>query len=152
MSSLYFEIDDKCNYFMFSTIEGSIMPEELPALSKAEYEIMKVIWKTQGMTTGEILNTVNAERKKAVKRATIQVQLRRLVAKGWLKTIKRANTFLYMTTCDKEKGFFDIAVDVRDRVLQGSVSRFVRCLFENDKLSGDEIKDLKKLLSETEDE
>ena len=128
------------------------MSEELPALSKAEYEIMKIIWETHGMTTGEIFNAVNLERKDAVKRATIQVQLRRLVAKGWLKTTKRGNAFLYRTTRKKEKGFLDIAVDIKDRVLQGSVSNFMRCLFENDKLSEDEIKELKKLLSETEDE
>ena len=128
------------------------MPEELPGLSKAEYEIMKVVWDTQGLTTGDILKAINIAREEPVKRATIQVQLRRLVSKGWLKTKKQGNAFLYLSTLKKEKGFLDIAVDIKERVFEGSVTNFMRCLFENDKLSKDEIKDLKKLLSETDDE
>ncbi len=36
MSLLLLEIDDKYNYPEFSTIKGSTMPKELPALSKAK--------------------------------------------------------------------------------------------------------------------
>ena len=42
------------------------MPEELPGLSKAEYEIMKVVWDTQGLTTGDILKAINIAREEPV--------------------------------------------------------------------------------------
>jgi predicted transcriptional regulator len=55
-------------------------------LSDANLEIMKEIWQKAGeVTINDIFEAVNAGRRKKVKRATIQVQMRRLEAYGWLK-------------------------------------------------------------------
>ncbi len=128
-----------------------VMPD-LPELSKAEFEIMKIIWEEDNLTTGELLQKVNDCREEPVKRATLQVQLRRLQSKGWLKRRKKGNAFLFYAVAKKDKSFLDIALDIKDRVCEGSITNFISCLFENDKLSKSEIKELKKLLAESDHE
>ena len=97
-----------------------------------------------------ILDGINEKRDQPVKRATLQVQLRRLEGKGWLKKEQKERAYLFSASQKEQTSFLTIALDAKERLFDGDCSKFVRCLFENDKLSGDEIADLKRLLNEAE--
>ncbi len=74
--------------------------KELPQISEAEFEVMKIVWKYAPINTNEIterlLKTTNWNPK------TIQTLIKRLVTKGALTYKKQSRVFVY-TPVIKEK-------------------------------------------------
>jgi predicted transcriptional regulator len=69
--------------------------KSLPPLSASEQAIMDLLWKHQPAGLNELLDRINAGRKDAVTRATLQTQLTRLEAKGWLKRDSSSRAHVY---------------------------------------------------------
>ncbi len=128
------------------------MVKSLGKLSPAEFEIMEAIWGHEGETTiTDVLQRVNAAREgEGLKRATIQVQLRRLEDKGWLRHRAEGRRFFYRATAGREDASARLAGDLTERVFEGSCSELVRCLFEHQDVSPDEIARIRALLDEAE--
>ena len=116
-------------------------------LSDANLEIMKAIWQKDGeVTINDIFEAVNAGRRKKVKRATIQVQMRRLEAYGWLKHRVQEREFIYIPLREEEEAKRGILDGIRDRVFGGSTTELVKCLFENSSVSAEEIRRIQEIL------
>jgi predicted transcriptional regulator len=116
-------------------------------LSDANLEIMKAIWQKGGeVTINDIFEAVNAGRRKKVKRATIQVQMRRLEAYGWLEHRVQEREFIYTALREEEEAKRGILDGIRDRVFGGSATELVKCLFENSAVSAEEIKRIQEIL------
>lgn len=127
--------------------------KQLGKLSPGEFEIMEAIWggEAEETTISEVLSQVNAARgDEGLKRATIQVQLRRLEEKGWLRHREEGRRFFYRATAGREAASARLAEDLTDRVFEGSCSELVRCLFEHQEVSPDEIARIRNLLDEAE--
>ena len=66
---------------------------DLPQISEAEFEVMKIVWKHAPISTNEItdrlLQTTNWSPK------TIQTLIKRLVTKGALTYAKQSRVFVY---------------------------------------------------------
>ena len=125
--------------------------KSLPKLTEAEFEIMKIVWAHGEVTTNEVLEAINARKPNKLKRTTIQVQMTRLEEKGWLIHRKHARTFSYQATRDREEVSADIARDINTRVFDGSYTALVRSLFQNSKISRQELKRIRKILDEYEE-
>lgn len=116
-------------------------------LSDANLEVMKAIWQKGGeVTINDIFDAVNAGRRKKVIRATIQVQMRRLEAYGWLKHRVQEREFIYTALREEEEAKRGILDGIRDRVFGGSITELVKCLFENSAVSAEELRRIQEIL------
>jgi predicted transcriptional regulator len=116
-------------------------------LSDANLEIMKAIWQKDGnVTINDVFEAVNAGRRKRVKRATIQVQMRRLEAYGWLKHRVQEREFIYTALREEEEAKRGILDGIRDHVFGGSTAELVKCLFENRAVSAEELRRIQEIL------
>lgn len=77
------------------------MNNELPKISDAELEVMKIIWTLGKVHADEIISNLNG--KSAWSESTIKTLMRRLVDKGWLVTSKDGRRFLYSATTNQQQ-------------------------------------------------
>jgi predicted transcriptional regulator len=115
-------------------------------LSPANLEIMKIIWEKSDVTVNDVFEAINAKRKTKLRRTTIQVQMGRLEDYGWLTHRKEGRTYYYSAVAEKQKARQDILNDIKNRVFGGSHAELVKCLLEDEKISPEEIKELRALL------
>lgn len=107
---------------------------------------MKLVWQKGEMTVNEVLEAVNASRKKKLKRATIQVQMRRLERYGWLRHRKENREFYYTPLKGEAEAKLNILQSIRDRLFGGSYAELVKCLFSGSPVPDEEIKRAKEFL------
>jgi predicted transcriptional regulator len=123
---------------------------KLASLSNAELGIMDLAWDKGEITIWHALQHVNSQRAEPLQRATVQVQMQRLEAKGWLTHREERNTFIFRPTRPREETIPSILEDMVSRVFKGSCTGLVRCLFEHRKISKTEIEQLRQLIREAE--
>ena len=117
-------------------------PVNSTPLSAAQLDIMAVVWDRGEATINQVLNAINERRRKKLKRTTIQVQMARLEKKGWLTHTTRGRTFYYRALRERDEALAMIAGDVTNRVFGGSCAELVKCLFDQEKISEEEIQHL----------
>lgn len=120
---------------------------KLGKISEAEMEIMKIIWKKNGqVTTGEILEELPKEN--SWKTTTVMTLMSRLVEKGVLNMTKvgKLNHYSAKITEDEYKAVQ--ADNFLEDMHNGSVKNFIATLFNNKKISKEDIAELKKWLKE----
>ena len=123
---------------------------ERPKLTDAEFEIMEIVWELGRATVADVNQLISERRGKELSRTTIQVQMRRLESKGWLKHQKEQRNFYYSATVDRSTSTQEIISDVSDRVFSGSVTDLIKCLFESKKIDSDEIEELRNYIDDGE--
>jgi predicted transcriptional regulator len=122
------------------------MKKRFRKLSPANLEIMKIIWNTGEVTVNDVSKAINAKRKNKLRRTTIQVQMGRLEDYGWLKHRQVGRTYYYSAVAEEQKTRLDILNDIKNRVFGGSHAELVKCLLEDEKITPEEIKELRTLL------
>lgn len=116
----------------------------VPAISEAEYQVMKIVWESAPINTNEIIAKLEATT--SWKPKTIGTLLARLVKKGALRYEKNGRVFVYMPLVD-EPAVLDSESDTfLKRFYDGTLNSMVVNYLERDKLSDDDISELKKLL------
>lgn len=107
---------------------------------------MDFVWKRQPVGLNDLLELVNADRPEPVTRATLQTQLTRLEAKGWLKRDDSARAHLYSATMQENRGRKTVLSELKERFFGGSSLALVRCLVESGEISADEMAELRDLV------
>jgi predicted transcriptional regulator len=120
--------------------------KNIPNLSPANFEIMKIVWEKGEVTINDVVEAINARRTDKLRRTTIQVQMNRLEEYGWLKHRKEGRIFYYTAVIEKQKTRRDIVMDLKERVFSGSHTELVKCLFDSSDLKPEDIKELRQLL------
>lgn len=119
--------------------------KNLPQISEAEFEVMKIVWKYAPINTNEItdklLQTTNWSPK------TIQTLIKRLVTKGVLTYEKQSRVFVYTPTIKENEYIDQKSNSFLKRYYNGDIMSMVSAYIENDKLSETEIRTLRSLLS-----
>ena len=115
-------------------------------LSPAGLEIMEEIWKKGEATINDVCEAINARRDKKLRRTTIQVQMSRLEDYGWLSHREEGRTFYYSAVKEKRETRKDILEDIRKRVFSGSRAELVRCLLDDEKISQEDLEELRDLI------
>ncbi|MBN2315391.1 MAG: BlaI/MecI/CopY family transcriptional regulator [Sedimentisphaerales bacterium] len=118
--------------------------KELPALSPAEMEILRVVWQLDKATVQEVCDHLPAKRNIAY--ATVQTLLRRLEKKGYLKHRVRGKAHVFFAAAKREHVVKKSVGDFLDRLFGGDAIPLVQHLAEHGKLDADDIEKLKQLV------
>ncbi len=120
--------------------------DNLPTISEAEYEVMKIIWASAPISTNEVVDRLLETSTWSTK--TIQSLLARLVKKGVLDYQKNSRVFVYTPLVKEEDYLEQESSTFLNRFYNGTLSSMVVNFLEQDKLSKEDISKLKQLLDE----
>lgn len=118
---------------------------DLPQISEAEFEVMKIVWKYAPINTNEITERLTKTTTWSPK--TIQTLIKRLVNKGALTYEKESRVFVYSPLIKESEYIGQESSSFLKRFYNGKISSMVSAYIENDKLSAAEIDTLRSLLS-----
>ena len=120
--------------------------KNLPQISEAEFEVMKIVWKYAPISTRDIteklLQTTNWSPK------TIQTLIKRLVTKGALTYEKQSRMFNYTPAVKENEYIGQESNSFLKRYYNGDITAMVSAYIENDRLSESELDTLRSLLSQ----
>ena len=115
-------------------------------ISEAEYQVMKIIWANAPVSTNEVVEKLLETSTWSPK--TIQTLLSRLVKKGIIDYKKDSRIFVY-TPLVKEEEYLEQESDTfLNRFYEGTLNSMVVNFLEHDKLSKNDIDELKRILDE----
>lgn len=119
--------------------------KNLPQISEAEYEVMKIVWENAPISTNEITeHLVNAS---SWSPKTIQTLIKRLVNKGALSYEKEGRVFVYTPLVQEKEYVGEKSRSFLKQFYKGNITAMVSAFLEDDALSKDEIDSLRALLS-----
>lgn len=122
--------------------------EDLPSLSTAEWEVMKVFWDRGALAARDVFAELPHGHGWAYK--TVKTLLSRLVAKGALTYEQIGNSYLYRPAHGRESLVRKEVKGFVDRVLEGSLSPVVMGFIEGAHLSNTDIERLRRILDRKE--
>ena len=118
---------------------------DLPQISEAEYEVMKIVWKHAPINTNEITEKLLQSTSWSPK--TIQTLIKRLVTKGVLTYEKQSRVFVYTPLVKGSEYICQESNSFLNRYYDGDITAMLSAYIENDKLTEPEIETLRSLLS-----
>lgn len=119
--------------------------QDLPQISEAEFEVMKIVWKHAPISTNDITDRLLRTTSWSPK--TIQTLIKRLVTKKALTYEKQGRVFVY-TPLVKENEYIDQkSTSFLKRYYDGDITAMLSSYIENDRLSETDIAHLRSLLS-----
>ena len=112
-------------------------------ITDSEYTIMKILWASQeALTVADVANALDDHRWTA---STVSTFLQRLLKKEVVGCEKKGKTNLYYPLLDQTDYHLQETETFLGKVYKGSVKNLVAALYENQKLSQEDIDDLKAL-------
>jgi len=117
-----------------------------PQISEAEYEVMKIIWEHSPISTNDIVELLSKTKTWSPK--TIQTMMIRLEKKGAIRHEKRSRLYIYSPVVCKDDYVDMESRSFLNRFYNGTLKSMVTSFLENDKISEDDIKELKELLAQ----
>lgn len=116
------------------------------SIGDAELEIMKVIWKAKAPITS--LDIGKEVEDKGWKKTTIATFLTRLVEKGALSADKQGKLYYYTPLISEKEYRKSQTKNLIKSLYNGSVRDFAISFFEEQKLSDDDIKELRTIFED----
>lgn len=117
----------------------------LPHISEAEFEVMKIVWKSAPINTNEITERLLKTTSWSAK--TIQTLIKRLVTKGALTYEKKGRVFVYTPLVEENEYISQQSNSFIKRFYDGDISAMLSAYLENNQLSETELNHLRSLLS-----
>jgi BlaI family transcriptional regulator, penicillinase repressor len=121
---------------------------ERPPLSRAELEVARIVWELGEATVRQVFERVPAERRLDFK--TVQTYLRRLEAKGYLRTQKEGRARVYRPRVRPTQVIRETVDDFVNRLFDGETLPLMQHLIEDRGISADELRKLRDLLNQLE--
>jgi len=118
---------------------------KVPKISEAEWEVMKVLWKTSPRTANEIVDQLKG--KTRWKRETIRTLINRLVQKKALAFEKKGRQYHYFPRVSEAEGIKAEAESFVKRIGGGSIEPMLAAFVEEKQLSPEKIERLKRILN-----
>ncbi|GMW00506.1 MAG: hypothetical protein AMXMBFR84_16430 [Candidatus Hydrogenedentota bacterium] len=116
----------------------------VPKISEAEWEVMRVLWEKSPRTAGEIVDAVPDDNNWMPR--TVKSLLNRLVKKGAVKYEADGRTFYYSPAVTEEVCARAESRSLLERVYGGALTPMMVHLIKETRLSPQEIDELKRLL------
>lgn len=107
---------------------------------------MDILWKKHPASVLELLEAVNQGRAEPVTRNTLQTQLTRLEAKGWIVRDGSTRSHAYDPAVPEQRGRTSVLTELKQRLFGGSGLALVRCLVESGEITEEELAELRKLV------
>jgi BlaI family transcriptional regulator, penicillinase repressor len=122
--------------------------KKLPELTRAEYDIMRVLWKQGERSVREVHEILKEPQGWAL--TTVRTMMDRMVRKGLLGKTDSHGVFIYRPLISRPEGMTKMIQYFADRILETDTQTVV-AMFSNTKgLTAEEIEELQKLLDEEE--
>jgi len=120
---------------------------EIPKISNAEWEVMKIIWSHSEITS---INIIQELKDKAEwKPATVKTLINRLLNKNAIGFNKLCNEYLYFPLVSEEECVKLESQSFINRVFNGSVKSMLLTFAQSKEISETDIKKLKKILNKS---
>lgn len=117
---------------------------------KSELEVARIVWERGGATVRQVLDALPEERGLDFK--TVQTYLRRLEAKGYLKTEREGRSNVYKPVIRPGQVIGEVMDDLLNRLFDGQVLPLFQHLVNDRGLSESEIRQLREMLDRLEGE
>src|SRR4030042_409474 len=116
-----------------------------PRISEAEWEVMKVLWKTSPRTANEIVKELTG--KTHWKRETIRTLINRLVQKKAIAFQKKGRQYHYFPRVTESEGIKAETKSFVKRIGGGSIEPMLAAFVEEKQLSPEKIARLRQILN-----
>lgn len=117
-----------------------------PPLSRAQREVMELIWDAGEASVQEITEKLNEQR--PVARNTVRTLMERMEAKGWLAHRSEGRSFIYSATVPREESLGQRVKDMVEKACGGNPEKLMMALLDYRGLSEDEAERIRKMLDE----
>jgi predicted transcriptional regulator len=123
------------------------MPRRQPeTLSPAEWKVMRIVWQQGNCAARDVYE--EAGRLHGWATSTVKTILRRLVAKGYLRTTRVGNSFLYRPARPALKSLLAAADDLLENAVEGTTGPLLVHMVKRSRLSAEDLARLKALLDQ----
>lgn len=119
------------------------MPQR-PALSKGEMEVVRLLWELGQATVRQVHEALPAGR--TINFTTVQTYLRRLDAKGYVRSWLDGRTKIYAPKVKSTTVIRENVADLIERLFAGETLPLMRHLIEERGIGEDELTELRQLL------
>ena len=121
---------------------------QTPEPTERELQILKVLWDRGEATVREVYEALRDT--VPIVQNTVQAFLRLMEDKGLVSHRTEGRSFVYQPTVPGERTKKNLLSGLLDTVFDGALDQLVASAFEAKKPSSDELKRLRKLLTEAE--
>jgi BlaI family transcriptional regulator, penicillinase repressor len=119
-----------------------------PAVAKSELEVAQLVWQLGQASVRQVLDALPVERGLDFK--TVQTYLRRLEAKGYLRSRREGRAKVYVARVRPEQVVREVIDDFVRRLFGGETIPLFQHLIEDRGLSDVEISELRAMLDRLE--
>ena len=119
-------------------------------ISEAEAVVMEVLWGQHPLSADEVIARLPAGNEWA--EATVKTLLNRLLNKAAISASKEGRRFLYAPLVQRDAWVLEESSSLLERLFDGRVAPLVAHFSQNQRLSRDDVAELRKLLEELDDE
>jgi BlaI family penicillinase repressor len=119
---------------------------KLPSISDAEWVVMAEFWRLGQATAREVVAAL--EGRQQWKPRTVQSLINRLVGKGALTFEQHGREYIYTPTVEESRCVHEASRSFVDRVFSGKLAPLLACFLEREKVSKNELEEIRKLLEE----
>lgn len=120
--------------------------KEVPQISDAEWRVMQVIWESSPITANKVIEQL--ENNSDWKPKTVKTLIRRLVEKGVLGFHKEGKSYLYYPIVSEDEGIRVESENFLKKVFNGSLNLMLANFIEEQRLSEEDIKELKRIIDD----
>jgi BlaI family penicillinase repressor len=121
-----------------------------PALSKGEMEVARLVWELGQATVRQVHEALPPERK--IDFTTVQTYLRRLDAKGYVRTWLQGRTRVYAPKVKPTTVIRETVGDLIERLFGGETLPLMQHLIEERGIGQHELAELRQLLDRVEEQ
>ena len=125
------------------------MKKSLTPLGETEMEVLHHVWQLQEATVNEVRSRILEHRKVAY--TTIMTVMKNLADKGYLQYHKEGKKYVYSPGQKPETVQSGLIENIVQKVFKGSPAALVQTLVENEELSDNERREIKKMIDNMED-
>ncbi len=125
------------------------MRKPLDPLGETEMEILNIVWKLGEASVADVRERILEYREVAY--TTVMTIMKNLADKEYLKYRKEGLSYIYSAAVNPEQVRYSLINRLVDKVFQGSPKDLVQTLVQNENLSEEERREIKKMIDKLED-
>lgn len=126
------------------------MAKKSAGLTPGQLEIMNLFWDQGELGVSQVWQSLGGRQRMA--RNTVQTTLTRLAEKGWLRVRSEGNAHYFRALRPRKSVVRDMMGQLIDTVFEGSTSRLIATLLENQRIDPEEAERIRELIDRAERE
>ena len=120
-------------------------------LGKGELEVLRALWDAKTASVRDVLNLLH-ERGRQIAYTTVQTVLNRLEQKGYVRSDKSGLAFVYRAKVSREQFSQSRLSSLLDQLYDGAAGPLALQLLKTQKLTPDEVDELRNLIERLDSE